>query len=58
MPWVPNGVNSLTKFAKHILFVVHSDLILSLFIKTAKYYFPGDYAVQNGEAFKHFETRF
>lgn len=58
MLWVLNWVNLLTKFAKHILFVVHSDLILSLFIITAKYYFPGDYAVQNGETFKHSETRF
>lgn len=58
MLWVLNSVNSLTKFAKCILFVVHSDLILSLFIKTAKYYFPGDHAVQNGETLKHFETRF
>lgn len=56
MLWVLNWVNSLTKFAKRILSIVHSDLILSLFIKTAKYYFPGDYAVQNGETFKHFET--
>ena len=35
------------------------DLIrVSLSTKTAKYYFPGDHAVQNGETFKHFETRF
>lgn len=58
MLWVLNWVHSLTEFAKCILFIVHSDPILSFFIKTAKYYFPGDHTVQNGETFKHFETRF
>lgn len=54
-----NWVNSLTAFAKCILLAVRSDLIrVSLSTKTAKCYFPGDHAVQNGETFKHFETRF
>lgn len=34
------------------------ELILYLFVITAKRYFPGDHIVQNGEALKHFETRF
>lgn len=39
-------------------FTLWSSWSNSLFVITAKYYLPGDHIVQNGEALKHFETRF
>lgn len=52
-------INSLSVFAKLAhFFTLWLQWSNSLFVVTAKYYLPGDHIMQNGEALKHFETRF